>query len=133
MDDLLKDTIVLHLMKYAFLTPVRPYLHCAETLYDQIKKGKKTIEYRKMTRYWIKRLCSRVPWKTDHRRSRDMTSTLKVHHVWFVEGYPKNSLPRLEAEIISLRYNPYGLGQLEIHFANVKEVTCLGMLRSDVS
>ncbi len=84
-------------------------------LYEEIKSGRKTIEYRDCTRFWGKRLCGWVIYGTQ-----ELTSILKVHRAWFVVGYPKNNLPRLEADIIGLRCN--GAMQFEIKFANVREV-----------
>jgi len=122
----MKDFVIFHLSKhFPPLTPVRPYLHCAETLYEQIKKGKKTSEWRSFSKYWLYRLCKErnpnvlilyidvngtVPQKLD--------AWLKVKRAWFVEGYPKGSLPRLEADITGLLYHPSS-SQLEIKFTNV--------------
>ena len=39
---------------------------------------------------------------------------------WFVIGYPKNSLPRLEADIL---FSKEVNGQIKTHFTNVQEVT----------
>lgn len=99
----MKDIVIFHLSKhFPPLTPIRPYLHCAETLYEQIKRGKKTIV-------------------VNGTEPQDLTPFLKVHRAWFVEGYPKGSLPRLEADITGLLYHPSS-SQLEIKFTNVKEV-----------
>lgn len=98
----MKDIVIFHLAKYAPLTPVRPYLHCAETLYEQIRKGDKTSEWRDFSKYWIQRLC----WKQRAKNGKfgsinlfingdqpqDLTFFLKVHKAWFVEGYPKGRL-----------------------------------------
>lgn len=133
----MKDVVIFHLSKhFPPLTPVRPYLHCAETLYEQIRKGKKTSEWRDFSKYWLYRLCKprnpnvlilyidvngTLPQKLD--------PWLKVHRAWFVEGYPKGSLPRLEADITGLVFHseakefPAHSQQLEIKFTNVKEVT----------
>jgi len=128
----MKDIVIFHLAKYAPLTPVRPYLHCAETLYEQIKSGKKTSEWRVLTLHWAKRLLDTSVLNIAFRmgdKPHDLTRYLKVHKAWFVEGYPKNNLPRLEAEITGLVYHPEKKGfpahtqQIEIKFTNVKEVT----------
>ncbi len=87
-------------------------------LYEEIKAGRKTIEYRDCTRFWITRLCG------NHIHvygPQDLTEYLKVNRAWFVRGYPKDCLPRLEADITGLKCND--AMQLEIAFANVKEVT----------
>lgn len=128
--------MIFHLAKhFPPLTPIRPYLHCAETLYEQIKRGKKASEWRDFSKYWLYRLCKprnpnvlilyidvngTLPQKLD--------PWLKVHRAWFVEGYPKRNLPRLEADITGLVFHseakefPAHSQQLEIKFANVKEV-----------
>jgi len=86
-------------------------------LYEEIKSGRKTIEYRDCTHFWTKRLCGKI---ISVYGPQDLTEYLKVHRAWFVVGYPKDSLPRLEADIIGLRCN--NAMQLEISFINVKEV-----------
>lgn len=120
------DKIIFHLAKhFPPLTPIRPYLHCAESLYDQIKHGKKTREWRNANLYWVLRLFNRSVF---NRRSNDLSKYLKVHKAWFVEGYPRANLPRLEADIIKVIYHPVVKefpsldAQLEIKIANVKEI-----------
>ena len=85
-------------------------------LYEEIKVGRKTIEYRYCTHFWIKRLIG----SNNSYDPQDLTAYLKVNRAWFVVGYPKRNLPRLEADIVSLRCNNAML--LEIKFANVQEV-----------
>jgi len=75
-----------------------------------------------MTHYWVKRLCDHANWNINDERVQDMTTMLKVHQAWFVEGYPKYNLPRIEAEITGLFYNPEGLGSLEIHIKAIREL-----------
>lgn len=73
-------------------------------LYEEIKAGRKTCEYRDNKPYWRQRLLGkRRPTKA-----------------WFVEGYPKGSLPRLETDITRIKVNETS-GKIEIYFANVKE------------
>ena len=86
-------------------------------LYAEIKAGRKTVEYRDCTRFWIKRLCK---LNIHVYGPQDLTEYLKVHRAWFVVGYPKGSLPRLEADIVGLCCN--NAMQLEIKFVNVQEV-----------
>ncbi len=89
-------------------------------LYEEIKTGKKTVEYRDATPYWAKRLLihKRVP-PTKYRHS--FKHQLKVKRAWFTVGFPKGSVPRLEADITDLIYDS-DTEQFEIHIANVKEV-----------
>lgn len=94
-------------------------------LYKEIKEGRKTIEYRNATFYWGVRLLEE-PIKVfacadAYSELADFTSFLKVKCAWFVVGFPKGSLPRLEANITKLEYDPIG-SQFRIHFDNVKEV-----------
>ena len=94
-------------------------------LYDEIKSGRKTNEWRNATSFWCTRLIERgstspyFPWAVPH----DISHGLKVHKAWFVIGYPKDNLPRLEADITGLIYHPeLKSSQLEIKFANVREI-----------
>jgi hypothetical protein len=94
-------------------------------LYDEIKSGRKTSEWRNTTNFWCARLIERgsisqyFGWAISH----DISHGLKVHKAWFVIGYPKGNLPRLEADIIGLIYHPELKNpQLEIKFANVREI-----------
>lgn len=99
-------------------------------LYHQIKSGRKTVEYRDASQYWLKRLCRKV--LDVQQMPLDLASAkgaliildffLKVKRVWFLVGFPKNSVPRLEANITHLHLDPRN-SQLHIHFANVEEKT----------
>jgi hypothetical protein len=87
-------------------------------LYEEIKAGRKTSEFRDATRHWFKRLC--VPHWIGTEQHQDHTKFLKVHRAWFVVGYPKKNLPRLEADITGLFLDAM---QLEIKFTNVTEIS----------
>lgn len=87
-------------------------------LYKEIKAGRKTSEFRDMKQSWIMRLCARANWVVDSEQRQDLTEFLKVHRAWFVVGYPKRNLPRLEADITGLFLLAM---QLEIKFTNVTE------------
>ena len=91
-------------------------------LYKEIKAGRKTSEYRDLTHFWIKRLCEHAHWESYSDEPQDLTKYLRIHRAWFVVGYPKGNVPRLEAEIIGL-FCDSNARQLEIKFANVIEVT----------
>jgi hypothetical protein len=124
----MKDYVLFHLAKFAPLAPVRPYVYCDETLYDQIKSGKKTVEYREVTRPWLRLLCNDAFWRVYNERIlaasplfKDLTEFLRVHRARFVYKYPKDSVPRLEADITGLSYDPV-YTRLQIHVANVREV-----------
>lgn len=88
-------------------------------LWEDIKTGKKTSEWRKTSSYWLNRL-----FRTDNQALLNTNYILvpKVQKAWFVIGYPKGNLPRLEADIIEVFYR-VNTGQFEIQFRNVKEVT----------
>ena len=73
-------------------------------LYEEIKAGRKTCEYRDDKPYWLKRLLGRM----------------RPSKAWFVEGYPKGSLPRLEADITRIVVNEMSR-KIEIYFTNIKE------------
>ena len=75
--------------------------------YESIRCGRKTVEYRPNSRFWRLRLIQANPRPT---------------RAWFMVGYPKGNLPRLEADITKIvRCRP--TNQIEIHFKNVKEIT----------
>jgi hypothetical protein len=104
-------------------------------LYEEIKAGRKTSEWRECSYFWDVRLLTDFFKVTEYIRGRipfppkdttiDLTKFLKKHKAWFVEGYPKNNSPRLEADITKLRYWWYtgdNSPQFEIQFNNIKEV-----------
>lgn len=101
-------------------------------LYDEIKAGWKTSEWRKTNKHWVTRLFNGSGY---HRfihllgvqgleETIDFTEYLKVNTAWFVRGYPKGSVPRLEAKIMKALYWPK-LEQFEIQFSDVKEVVAV--------
>jgi len=97
-------------------------------LYEEIRLGRKTVEYRKATKYWQSRLLKNIDWSqvpldlaSAERALIDLTEKLKVRKAWFMEGYRKNCLPRLEARITKLLLDPRA-GMFHIHVDNVKEV-----------
>jgi hypothetical protein len=98
-------------------------------LYEEIKAGRKTSEWRNASPYWLRKLLTNRLTKEGLKnvlqvwghKPQELTPLLKVHRAWFVIGYPKGNLPRLEADITALLYHPK-TSQLEIKFANVKEV-----------
>jgi hypothetical protein len=121
-----EGTVALHLENVfekdgcpSFFNPKEPL-----NLYGQIKKGFKPSEWRALKPFWLRMLCKDADEvlkeiediTKDHEqrglglpRLMDLTSKLKVHKAWFIEGYPKGqmtSLPHLEAEIIGLWYHP---------------------------
>ena len=89
-------------------------------LYKEILEGRKTSEFRDVKPYWTDRLYKkRTTIDTDY-------LTPKVDRAWFVVGFPKNNLPRLEADITNIltQMDDDGFAeQYEIQFTNVKEVT----------
>ena len=89
-------------------------------LYEEIKSGRKISEWRDYKPYWEDRLFKRKMIDgMEHFRQ-------KVNKAWFVVGFPKNNLPRLEADITNILIHVDDEGfaeQIEIKFTNVKEVT----------
>jgi hypothetical protein len=80
------DTVIFNLKR--FWPPDAPRNRQVR-LYEEIKTGRKTCEYRDDKKYWRRRLLGeRCPSKA-----------------WFVEGYPKGNLPRLEADITKIVVN----------------------------
>lgn len=90
-------------------------------LYEEIKSGRKTSEWRDATSFWFSRLCCKQGHSSIFTYPPSLTNCLKVHKAWFVVGYPKGNVPRLEADIIDLILHS-DANQLEIQFTNVKEV-----------
>jgi hypothetical protein len=93
----------------------------SRTLYEKIRTGTKTSEWRNFSPYWQKMLLYCENLKALSERPIDCTKDLRVHKAWFVQGYPKGNLPRLEADIVRLTYYPQG-SQFEISFVNVNEI-----------
>lgn len=86
-------------------------------LYEEIKAGRKTSEWRDNTPYWRKRLISSLLTKNPA-----MDRRFGVVRAWFVCGYPKGNLPRLEATITEV-LDVEDSEQLEVKFKNVVEVS----------
>jgi hypothetical protein len=118
--------VVFHLAKY--VGKPQP-----ETLYEQIKNGTKRSEWREANLYWFTRLCGPdfcpggLPgWFPDgscpsgKNKPLNISSALAVNTAWFVQGYPKGTLPRLEALIFQLFFHS-STRQLEITFGLVRE------------
>lgn len=103
----MKDTVIFHLAKH--IPPLNPAwalsheLPEPKTLYEQIKDGSKTSEWRDFSKYWTYRLCHSI--RLDHTpqalvfnvivngtEPQDLTSFLKLHRAWFVQGYPTANL-----------------------------------------
>jgi hypothetical protein len=104
-------------------------------LYEDIKAGRKTSEWRDFSDYWC-RILTGIPQtklelatacpvnkneETISGITSGLTELLKVKRAWFVVGYPKNNLPRLEAGIVDLLLSRDS-DQFEIRIANVVEV-----------
>ncbi len=89
-------------------------------LYNEILEGRKTSEFRDCKDYWADRFYKR---KTVN----DVVFVFpKVDRAWFIVGFPKGNLPRLEADITNIITHRDDEGyatQFEIQFTNVKEVT----------
>ena len=83
--------------------------------YEAIKAGRKTSEFRDATEYWHNRLFARA----------GVLYPKKVDRAWFMVGFPKGNMPRLEAEVkrVVIHCNHDGYSeQYEIKFENVVEV-----------
>ncbi len=94
-------------------------------LYEAIKSGRKTVEYRDATNHWETRLLSPqgMGFKNFY-KGRNLVFTgnyLKHDKAVFVIGYTK--YPRLIADITKIVYN-YETNKFEIHITNVKENPC---------
>ena len=94
-------------------------------LYEAIKSGRKTVEYRDATDHWKVRLLSPkgIMFK-DFYKGRSMIfegDLIKHDKAVFVVGYTKH--PKLVADITKIVYN-YDTDKFETHIENVKENPC---------
>jgi hypothetical protein len=104
-------------------------------LYDEIKAGRKTSEWRDAKHYWFIRLLKHMsnvdiisifpPQEEvpDEGIVIDITKFLRYKTAWFVRGYPKGNTPRLEATISGIKYwiHKNQIAQFEIQFKDVVE------------
>lgn len=108
-------------------------------LYEAIKSGKKTSEWRNASSYWTRiffgsnipeSMCKECSFehlcngqRGDDCPTLDFTKYLrgKMRRAWFIVGFPKDNLPRLEADITAVLYHPR-TNQFEIKFKNVVEI-----------
>ncbi len=89
-------------------------------LYRDILEGRKTSEFRDCIPYWENRLYKKkMTVDTLHLAP-------KVDRAWFIVGFPKGNVPRIEADITNILIHNDADGfasQYEIRFTNVEEVT----------
>lgn len=113
------NIVLFHLAKS--LPDVQPQ---SGSFYEDFKAGLKTSEWREAKPYWFRRLFREAAWFVNNDRAQSISAYLKVHRAWLVEGYPKGSLPRLEADITGVIVHPFSKShsQLEIKVANVQEI-----------
>jgi hypothetical protein len=101
-EDLLKQKVVFHIAR--FWSPEADRKIRID-LYNEIKVGKKDFELRNNKKYWRKKLLGEQ----------------QPQKAWFVAGYPKRNLPRLEADITRITEKEV-YGKIKVYFANVKEI-----------
>ena len=94
-------------------------------LYEAIKTGKKTVEYRDATKHWMVRLLSGkgmlfMDFYPSNRKMNFRGGHLKHKQAVFVVGYTK--YPRLIARIDRIVLNRDS-NQFEIHIKDVTEIT----------
>ena len=137
------DRVIFHLRKHfnqeeINLFPTSAKRLSQESIFSHLLYGYKDTEYRDGTKYWFKRLTKYLDpdqtnfdlffprWGGDKgsKHVADLTGSLVVHKAWFVEGYPKNNLPRLEAKITGLWYSTMSkkLGIVVSGIVEVKEI-----------
>ena len=95
-------------------------------LYEAIKSGRKTVEYRDATEHWKSRLLTPKAIKLLEADERGINlvfreDLLKHDKAVFVVGYTK--YPKLVADITKIVYL-HNTNQLETHLENVKENPC---------
>jgi hypothetical protein len=86
-------------------------------LWKEIASGRKTSEWRDASEYWSKRLYAPIPSPFPNQLVR---IPKKFDIIWFTCGYPKNNLPRIEADHVSTTLH-HDTQQYEIAFTNVTE------------
>ena len=92
-------------------------LHITEPWYSMIASGEKTVEYREVKAYWINRLLQDFLGCNLNGAAKlyeGHTTALKAlirsecilvkpfTHVVFIRGYPKDNIPQIEKEIVSI-------------------------------
>lgn len=90
-------------------------------LWEEIRTGRKTSEWRDATPYWFRRLLRSGGLIINTEEVLDLSKSLKVRRAWFIVGYPKANLPRLEAEITAIFLHGE-TQQFEVKFSSIKEV-----------
>jgi hypothetical protein len=120
--------MMFRLKKYWFIDGVQ----C--NLWNEIVSGRKTEEFREATPYWWKRLLGHDYnsfWSQAtiaDAQKRHMNFVLNVFEYSFIPkvatftvGYPRNNLPRIEAEIKYVKYL-WATNQLAVGIANVRVI-----------
>jgi len=103
-------------------------------LWEEIVSGRKTVEYREATEYWWNRLfgveyndkwsviirsLAKQKQKDQYIYPKDLKTLVKT--ATFTIGYPKNNLPRIEADVSFVVYY-YETDQLGTGFKNIKVI-----------
>ncbi len=109
--EILSDVVIFHLKRFWE----------GRDLWLDLMRGDKTSEWRTFSQYWQERLLLCEDLEALSNNPIDCTRDLRVHKAWFVVGYPKNNLPRIEADIIGLIFHP-APAQFEVKIANAKVV-----------
>lgn len=99
-----------------------------DDLYEAIKSGEKTSEWRDASDHWIRRLThyritdfrSTAHWDKKYEGSQPVEHEPKYQKAIFVVGFTK--YPRLIADVKALLYHPE-TNQFEVQIENVEEVT----------
>lgn len=115
----MKDYIVFNLKQFWTYPDERTV-----DLYLEIKERRKTSEWRDATPHWFNLLFgdkAAIAMARTRNGIRDLTSLLRTRNARFMVGYPKNSLPRIEAHIAKVFFHPLGK-QFQIVIMNATEV-----------
>lgn len=96
-------------------------------VYGQIKSGEKKVEYRPNSDYWRKRI-DKILRKRKHGMTAGAGSNITIEvgypfTAWFVTGYPKGSLPRLEVSVSKIVEPVDRDLSIEFHLGRVEEVS----------
>ena len=108
-----RPVVIIHLQRF-FDSDLHPELKGLD-LWEEIKSGRNKSEWREGSPYWLNRLFS-GKWRFSK------LTPKPILRAWFVIGYPRGNIPRLEATVTDVVY--WGdSDQIETRFKDVIEVS----------
>jgi hypothetical protein len=131
----MKDYVIFNLCEHVPAGYPGFYDNRELTIYEQFKLGYKNREFREANDRWLNLLLLKNVQQLakvliESGSECDFTNWLRTKKALLVTGYPKGSLPRLEGDILTLKYSPK-TRFLEVLIANIKEVSVANGLTSE--